>query len=96
MSGLDREQLEALRDRVEEDFSRAEQNYRLDIAAIEHLLRRFFAAASSIPTSNDPPPSNGSNSKSPTTILLPQSSPASPQSDELEDSLRSMFHPSRR
>ncbi|MGA2753626.1 MAG: hypothetical protein ABSE53_07650 [Terracidiphilus sp.] len=96
MSGLDRDQLEALRDRVEEDYRRAEENYRLDIAAIEHLQHRFFGAVSSIPTSNDSRPINGSNSESPTTILPPQSTPARPQSDELEDSLRSMFHPSHR
>lgn len=96
MSGMNRDQLEALRDRVEEDYRRAEENYRLDMAAIEHLQRRFFSAVSSFPTGNDSPPSDGSNIKSPTTIPLPQSSPASPQSDELENSLRSMFHPSHR
>ncbi len=96
MSRLDSDQLEALRDRVEEDFRRAEENYRLDTAAIEHLRRRFFGAVSSIPSGNDSPPSKGSNSESPTTILLPQSTPASSRNDELEDSLRSMFHTSRR
>ena len=96
MSGFEKDQLETLRDRVEEDYRQAEQNYRLDIAAIEHLQRRFFGAVSSIPKSNDSPPSNGSNSKSPTTILPPQYTQASPQSDELEDSLRSMFHTSRK
>ena len=99
MSGSDRDQLEELRGRVEddyrraeEDYRRAEEEYRLDMAAIEHLQRRFFGAVSSIPTSNDSPPSNESISESPTTILLPQSTPARPQRDELDDSLRSMFN----
>jgi len=91
MPGFERDQLEALRDRVEEDFRRAEENYRLDIAAIEHLQRRFFGAVSSIPTSKYSETTNGSDSELPTTILPPQSTPAGSQSDGLEGSIRSMF-----
>lgn len=60
MSGLDGDQLQALRDRVEEDYRRAveayrraEQDYRLDVSAIEYLQRRFFGGVSSIPASHD-------------------------------------------
>jgi hypothetical protein len=65
MPEVDKNQLEALRDRVEmdyrriedeyrraeENYRRAEENYHLDIAAIEHLQRRFAGAPSSTPTS---------------------------------------------
>ena len=91
MSGLDGDQLGALRDRVEEEYRRVEEEYRLDVAAIEHLQRRFFGGVSSIPTSNDSQPSIGSNSESPTVTLPPQYTPARLQSDGLEDSLRSIF-----
>jgi len=91
MPGFEKDQLEALRDRVEEDFRRAEENYRLDIAAIEHLQRRFFGAVSSIPVRNYSETTKGSNGDSPATIPPLQSTPAGSQNDGLEGSLRSMF-----
>jgi hypothetical protein len=85
MPEVDKDQLQALRDRVEQDFRRveddyrraeenyhrAEENYRLDIAAIEHLHRRFFGALSSIPTS-EYSAGNGLNIKPPAAIQPPQ------------------------
>ena len=73
MSGLNGDQLEALRDRVEDDYRRleeeyrrAEQDYRLDVAAIEHLQRRFFGGVSRIPTSDHSQTSTASNGGSST------------------------------
>jgi len=91
MPEVDKDQLEALRNRVEEDYRRveeeyrraeenyrkAEENYRLDIAAIEHLQRRFSGALSSISTSEFSS-GNGLNIKPPATIQPPQ--PAQPTS----------------
>jgi len=95
MSELGGDQLEALRNRVEEDYRRAEEQYRLDVAAIEHLRRRFFGGVSSIDTRNDSPPSIGSNSESPTATMPPQDTPDR-RGDGLEDSLRSMFTATRK
>ncbi len=93
---MDREQLDSLRRQVEED-------YRLDIAAIERLQRRFQSAPSSIPNSapvnsaplNAYPPSNEwSKFDSRNEAPSPQPPPAAPaerKSDELEGSLRTMF-----
>ena len=69
MPEVDKNQLEALRDRVEEDYRRledeyrraeenyrrAEENYRLDIAAIEHLQRRFSGPVISVSASEYSP-----------------------------------------
>jgi hypothetical protein len=84
MSGLDRDHLEALRLQMEED-------YRLDIAAIERLQRRFLRPSSSTPSSNYSSPSNGSKDEPRNTVLPPQSAAVEPQSDELVDSLRSII-----
>jgi len=94
MTELDRDQLEAMRDRVEEDFRKAKENYHLDVAAIEHLQRRFFGAVSSIPNSSYSETTNGSNDESPTTILPPRSAPAGTQNDGLDGSIREIFHTS--
>ena len=90
MPDMDRDQLEALRHRVEdeyrrveEDYRRAEENYRLDIAAIEHLQRRFFAALGSIPTS-EYSAGNGLNIKPPVTIPPPQPISAAKANEEWE------------
>ena len=97
MPEVDKDQLGALRNRVEEDFrrveddfrraeenhSRAEENYRLDIAAIEHLQRRFFAALGSIPTS-EYSAGNGLNIKPPVTIPPPQPISAAKANEEWE------------
>jgi len=91
MSAMEADQLQALRDRVEEDFRRAEENYRLDIAAIEHLQRRFFGAVSSTSTRNYSETTDGSNRDSAPTLLPLRSNQATPQNDVLEGSLRAMF-----
>jgi hypothetical protein len=98
---MDREQLEALRRQVEED-------YRLDLAAIERLQRRYLGAASSIPSStpsNSVPVSAYSSPGKwseeaesriePPSPLPPKSAPAEWQRDELEGSLRTMFNGGR-
>lgn len=85
MPEVDKDQLEALRDRVEQDYRRvedeyrraeenyrrAEENYRLDIAAIEHLQRRFSGPAISVPAS-EYSPVNGFNSKPAAIVPPPQ------------------------
>ncbi len=98
MPTLEGEQLEAFRDRVEEDFRRAEEdfrraeeNYRLDVAAIEHLQRRFFGAVSSIPTRDYSESTKGSNDES---VTSPRPAPAGIQNDGLDGSLRAIFHTS--
>lgn len=98
--GLDREQLEALKRQVEED-------YRLDIAAIDRLQKRFLASTvntvSSIPLGG----SSLSSSPLPSYSAAPVSEPAAPsypefeqrsepQSDELAGTLRSIFSSQRR
>jgi hypothetical protein len=92
MSALEGDQLGALRDRVEEDFRRAAEDYRLDIAAIEHLQRRFFGAVSGTSTGNYSETTDGSNGESPTTKLPSRPTPAVSQNDGLEGSLRAIFH----
>jgi hypothetical protein len=84
MPDIDRDHLEALRLQMEEE-------YRLDIAAIERLQRRFLRPLSSTPSSNYSSPSNGSNDEPRNTVLSPQSAPLKPQSDRLVDSLWSVF-----
>ena len=83
MSGFEKDQLETLRDRVEEDFRKAKENYRLDIAAIEHLQRRFFGALNSVSTS-EYSSGNGLNSKPPATIQPPQPASAVRANEEWE------------
>ncbi len=103
---MDREQLDALRRQVEED-------YKLDIAAIERLQRRFQGASSPFPSSlpsasapvNSVPvsayssPNEWSNFESRIEPSNPASSPAAPadrRSDALEGSLRTMFSSGRK
>lgn len=89
-AGLSREQLDALRRQIEED-------YRLDMAAIERLQRRFVGSApapSFQQPSNLPPISGGVE-----TIgqALPKADPPrEPQTDELAGSLRAMFSSQRK
>jgi hypothetical protein len=96
---MDREQLEILRRQVEED-------YNLDIAAIERLQRRFMGSSDSTPSDNVP--ANGSSSANerstvdsrtePPEPALPPFAPAERKRDELEGSLRTIFgaHVARR
>jgi len=79
MPGLNREQLETLRRQVEED-------YKLDLAAIERLQRRFIA-----PAANPLPAMGGAASEIHGPVLaMPESQPE-PQADELTGTLRAMF-----
>jgi len=89
MSGLEKDQLQALRRQVEDD-------YRLDIAAIERLQQRFLIALSNIPAGNYSAPANGSNGDSRATIQPPQAFPEPTHEDELVGSLRSMFETRRK
>ncbi len=85
--GLNRDQLDALRRQIEED-------YRLDMAAIERLQRRFVA-----PSSNAAPvsfaPVNGTMDSLGST-LDKVDSPRDQQSDELTGSIRAMFSGQRK
>jgi len=101
---MNREQLDALRRQVEED-------YRLDLAAIERLQRRFLGVTSAIPSSapinapsNSAPVSAYAPGKwseedesrfDPPTPSAPPSAPPDRQRDELEGSLRNMFNGGR-
>jgi hypothetical protein len=79
MAVLDQNQLETLRRQVEED-------YRLDLAAIERLQRRFISLAAGHSTS-----SNGNVIEKRVTVLPTIESQAEPQPDELTNTLRGMF-----
>lgn len=97
MPDMDKDQLEALRHRVEDDYRRveedyrraeenyhrAEEDYRLDIAAIEHLQRRFCGALTSIPT-GEFSAANGLNSMPPATMQTPQPALAGKAKEEWE------------
>ena len=89
MAGLDREQLDALRQQVEEDF-------RLDMAAIERLQRRFGAGSFSTPATSVSSANNGSAVEPRATVLAPVPGLPEPQSDELTGSIRAMFNTYRK
>lgn len=85
--GLDRDQLEALKRQVEEDF-------RLDMSAIERLQRRFMVSTPTNTYSSAPAPAYPS--PAPAEPQAPASYPeyeqrAEPQQDELTGTLRSIF-----
>ncbi len=84
MASLDREQLEALRRQIEED-------YRLDMAAIERLQRRFMITGTGISAGKEP-----SAPERNVTVLPTLESQAEPQPDELTNTLRGMFSGHRR
>jgi hypothetical protein len=93
---MEREQLEALRRQVEED-------YKLDIAAIERLQQRYLGASGSTSrsTPGDSAPPSGSSSPNerssaepsvePHGPALPPTTSAERQRDELEGSIRTIF-----
>lgn len=87
MSGLDRDQLEALRRQIEED-------YRLDMAAIERLQRRLFGPAPVVTMAN-PGPVAEKIEKNVTVLPSPEPQ-AETQPDELANTLRGMFSSHRR
>lgn len=91
MPSLDREQILAMKRQLEEEF-------RMDMAAIERLERRFVHSAhpkESAPPAAVLPPSNVSVLESRTVAATRQEPrpepPAQPEPDELEGTLRSMF-----
>jgi hypothetical protein len=80
---MDREQWEKLRRQVEED-------YRLDIAAIERLQRRYPGTSSSVPTSAPgrsafPPPSERAGAESRIETPEPPSPPSAPAEQQSDD-----------
>ncbi|HTX77503.1 MAG TPA: hypothetical protein VMD29_14940 [Terracidiphilus sp.] len=89
-TGLSREQLDALRRQIEED-------YRLDMAAIERLQRRFMSQA---PAANFAPaslsPVNSTIETLGTALPPKMDQPRDPQPDELTGSLRAMFSSQRK
>jgi hypothetical protein len=84
MAVLDREQLEALRRQIEED-------YRLDLAAIERLQRRFIVSGSSHSSGI-----GGSTAEARGPVLATLEAQADPQPDELTNTLRGMFSSHRK
>lgn len=87
MAGLDREQLEALRRQVEED-------YKLDLAAIERCQRRFTYGNSSSPPATTATTATVSEIRGAVVPIPEPVGQAEP--DELTGSLRSMFSTYRR
>jgi hypothetical protein len=83
MAMFDREQLEALRRQIEDD-------YRLDMAAIERLQRRFNASGT---LSNG---NNGTPIDKRVTVLPTIEAQGEPQPDELTNTLRGMFSAHRK
>lgn len=86
MPNLDREQILAMKRQLEEEF-------RMDMAAIERLERRFVK--DSAPVAAVLPPSNVSVLET-RTVSAPRPEPVpeaahQPAADELEGTLRSMF-----
>jgi len=84
MGSFDREQLEALKRQIEED-------YRLDISAIERLQRRFVSAGNALSAVKETAAPERNISVMPTL-----ESQAEPQADELTNTLRGMFSSHRR
>ena len=84
MGSLDREQLEVLRRQIEED-------YRLDMSAIERLQRRFMPSGSGVS-----PVSNVASIEKSSPVLSSIESSAEPQPDDLTNTLRGMFSSHRR
>jgi hypothetical protein len=99
---LDREQLDALRRQIEEE-------YKLDMAAIERLQRRFMTSSSSSNSNGRPLSAPAPVSSLPSYMASPSSSepmitesapvvelPQERQPDELTGTLRAMFSGQRR
>jgi hypothetical protein len=90
-AGLDREQLEALRRQVDED-------YKLDVAAIERFQRRFTSGNANSPAiASAPPATTATVSEIRGAAVVPIPEPVGQvEPDELTGSLRSMFSTYRR
>jgi len=84
MALFDREQLEALRRQIDDD-------YRLDMAAIERLQRRFNSASAGLANGT-----NGGSSDKRVTVLPTIDAQNEPQPDELTNTLRGMFSAHRK
>ena len=84
MPMLDREQLEVLRRQVEED-------YRLDLAAIERLQRRFISSGGGLANGN-----GGGTLEKRVAVMQTLESQVDPQPDELTNTLRGMFSAHRK
>lgn len=90
MSGILSENLDELRRQIEED-------YRLDLAALEHLLRRFSGPPETASAPAHTPVSNGAERGSSRGRSAPPARPGlaseGPElkSDEVDASLRAMF-----
>jgi hypothetical protein len=82
MAGLDRDQLETLRRQIEED-------YRMDMAAVERLQRRFMSAAPAFSMGNAGTVAEKAEKN--VTVLPSIESQADGQPDELTNTLRGMF-----
>jgi hypothetical protein len=90
MAALDREQLEALRRQVEED-------YKLDVAAIERFQRRFTGGNTNSPAVPSSPPTTTATVSEIRGLVVPIPEPTGQaEPDELTGSLRSMFSTYRR
>ena len=96
MAVFDREQLDTLKRQVEDD-------YRLDLAAIERIQRRFFNAANSASTTTGLTPGNlptwtPAPASETQGSVLPRLETTSieGQSDELTGTLRAMFSTHRK
>jgi hypothetical protein len=96
IAALDREQLEALRRQVEED-------YKLDVAAIERFQRRFTGGNTNSPTVPSSAPTTtatvseirGASEMRGAVVPIPEPV-GQAEPDELTGSLRSMFSTYRR
>ncbi|MFZ0395020.1 MAG: hypothetical protein WCF17_08440 [Terracidiphilus sp.] len=89
-AGFSREQLDALRRQIEDD-------YRLDMAALERLQRRFSNSAPAPTYQGQGLSSAGSTIETLGNALPPkQELPHEPQADELAGSLRAMFSSQRK
>ena len=84
MAAFDREQLEALKRQIEED-------YRLDMAAIERLQRRFISSGGGLSQV-----SNTATVEKRVTVLPTLEAQGEAQPDELTNTLRGMFSAHRK
>ena len=91
MASFDREQLEALKRQIEDD-------YRLDMAAIERLQRRLVPSSSpiaAVPTVRETPVVERAVERN-VTVLPSLESQGEAQPDDLTNTLRGMFTSHRR
>ena len=84
MALFDREQLETLKRQIDED-------YRLDMAAVERLQRRFLGAGAGHSNLN-----NGTPLDRRVTVLPTLDAQPEPEPDELTNTLRGMFSAHRK